>query len=224
MADKRKQFIVIGLGRFGSSVLIALTRAGHEVLALDTDEEIVQKMSNIATHVIVADSTDEDTLHALGVRNFDAAVVAIGSDIEANVFTTLLLKNFGIPKIIAKAQNDLHGKMLEKIGADHVVYPEYDMGQRVAHNLITNSVLDYIELSPDLGIIEIKAPRQLVGLNLVEADLRNKYHVNVVAIKAGDSILVPPPPERPIEITDVLVVVGTNKGISLLEGTCINEN
>lgn len=218
MAEKRKQYIVIGLGRFGSSVLIALTRAGHEVLALDTDEEIVQKMSNIATHVIVADSTDEDTLQALGVRNFDAAVVAIGGDIEANVFTTLLLKNFGIPKIIAKAQNDLHGKMLEKIGADHVVYPEYDMGQRVAHNLITSSVLDYIELSPDLGIVEIKAPNQLVGLNLIQADLRNEYKVNVVAIKAGDEILVPPPPDRPIETSDVLVVVGTNKGISLLEG------
>lgn len=217
MSKTKKQFIVIGLGRFGSSVLIALTRAGHEVLAIDTDEEIVQKMSNVATHVVVADSTDEDTLQALGVRNFDVAVVAIGTDVEANVFTTMLLKNLGVPVIVAKAQNDLHGKMLEKIGADRVVYPEYDMGQRVAHNLITSSVLEYIELSPEVGIIELEAPRSLVGVNLIDANLRSKYEVNLVAIKSGETVIVPPPPERPIEENDILVVVGTNQGISKLE-------
>ena len=213
----KKQFLVIGLGRFGSSVLLALTRSGHEVMAIDTDEDIVQKMSNIATHVVVADSTDEDTLQALGVRNFDVAVVAIGTDIEANVFTTLLLKNLGVPLIVAKAQNDLHGKMLEKIGADRVVYPEYDMGQRVAHNLITSGVLDYIELSPNVGIVEIIAPRSLIGVNLIDANLRTRFDINVVAIKSGDTVIVPPPPERPIEINDVLVVVGANAGISSLE-------
>lgn len=217
MSKTKKQFIVIGLGRFGSSVLIALTRAGHEVLAIDTDEEIVQKMSNIATHVVVADSTDEDTLQALGVRNFDVAVVAIGTDVEANVFTTMLLKNLGVPVIVAKAQNDLHGKMLEKIGADRVVYPEYDMGQRVAHNLITSSVLEYIELSPEVGIIELEAPQSLIGVNLIDANLRSKYEVNLVAIKSGETVIVPPPPERPIEENDILVVVGTNQGISELE-------
>lgn len=217
MSKTKKQFIVIGLGRFGSSVLIALTRAGHEVLAIDTDEEIVQKMSNIATHVVVADSTDEDTLQALGVRNFDVAVVAIGTDVEANVFTTMLLKNLGVPVIVAKAQNDLHGKMLEKIGADRVVYPEYDMGQRVAHNLITSSVLEYIELSPEVGIIELEAPKSLIGVNLIDANLRSKYEVNLVAIKSGETVIVPPPPERPIEENDILVVVGTNEGISKLE-------
>lgn len=217
MSKSKKQFIVIGLGRFGSSVLIALTRAGHEVLAIDTDEEIVQKMSNIATHVVVADSTDEDTLQALGARNFDVAVVAIGTDVEANVFTTMLLKNIGVPVIVAKAQNDLHGKMLEKIGADRVVYPEYDMGQRVAHNLITSSVLEYIELSPEVGIVELEAPKSLVGVNLIDANLRSKYDVNLVAIKSGEVVIVPPPPERPIEENDILVVVGTNEGISELE-------
>lgn len=217
MSKTKKQFIVIGLGRFGSSVLIALTRAGHEVLAIDTDEEIAQKMSNIATHVVVADSTDEDTLQALGVRNFDVAVVAIGTDVEANVFTTMLLKNLGVPVIVAKAQNALHGKMLEKIGADRVVYPEYDMGQRVAHNLITSSVLEYIELSPEVGIIELEAPKSLVGVNLIDANLRSKYEVNLVAIKSGETVIVPPPPERPIEENDILVVVGTNEGISELE-------
>ncbi len=214
---EKKQFLIIGLGRFGSSVLLALTRAGYEVLALDVDEEIVQKMSSVATQVVIADSTDEDTLQALGVRNFDVAVVAIGNNIEANVFTTLLLKNLGLPMIVAKAQNDLHGKMLEKIGADHVVYPEYDMGQRVAHNLITNSVLDYIELSPEIGVVELKAPKSLVGLDLIGADLRNKFEVNVVAIKVGDEVIAPPAPNQKINASDILVLVGKIKGISALE-------
>ena len=214
---EKKQFLIIGLGRFGSSVLLALTRAGYEVLALDVDEEIVQKMSSVATQVVIADSTDEDTLQALGVRNFDVAVVAIGNNIEADVFTTLLLKNLGLPMIVAKAQNDLHGKMLEKIGADHVVYPEYDMGQRVAHNLITNSVLDYIELSPEIGVVELKAPKSLVGLDLIGADLRNKFEVNVVAIKVGDEVIAPPAPNQKINASDILVLVGKIKGISALE-------
>ena len=214
---EKKQFLIIGLGRFGSSVLLALTRAGYEVLAIDVDEEIVQKMSSVATQVVIADSTDEDTLQALGVRNFDVAVVAIGNDIEANVFTTLLLKNLGLPMIVAKAQNDLHGKMLEKIGADHVVYPEYDMGQRVAHNLITNSVLDYIQLSPEIGVVELKAPKSLVGLDLIEADLRNKFGVNVVAIKVGNEVIAPPAPNQKINASDILVLVGKIKGISALE-------
>jgi K+ transport systems, NAD-binding component len=217
MSKAKKQFIVIGLGRFGSSVLIALARAGHEVLAIDTDEEIVQRMSNIATHVVTADSTDEDTLLALGVKNFDVAVVAIGTNVEANVFTTMLLKNLGVPVIVAKAQNELHAKMLEKIGADRVVKPEYDMGQRVAHNLITDSVLEYIELAPEFGIVELEAPKSLVGINLIDSNLRTRYEVNIVAIKSGDTVVVPPPPDRPIEAEDILVIVGTNEGISALE-------
>ena len=213
-----KQFLVIGLGRFGSSVATALARSGHEVLAIDTNEEVAQKLNGIVTHVVVADTTDEDTLKALGVRNFDVAVVAIGSNIQANIFTTLLLKNLGVPFIVAKALNDLHGKMLEKIGADRVVYPEYDMGQRVAHNIVTSNVLEYIELSPNVGIVEIGVPRSLIGKTLIEADLRARFEVNVVAIKRGDQVIVPPQPDAKIEKGDILVVVGGNIGIAALEG------
>ena len=194
-----KQFLVIGLGRFGSSVATALARSGHEVLAIDTNEEVAQKLNGIVTHVVVADTTDEDTLKALGVRNFDVAVVAIGSNIQANIFTTLLLKNLGVPFIVAKALNDLHGKMLEKIGADRVVYPEYDMGQRVAHNIVTSNVLEYIELSPNVGIVEIGVPRSLIGKTLIEADLRARFEVNVVAIKRDDQVIVPPQPDAQFE-------------------------
>lgn len=213
-----KQFLVIGLGRFGSSVATALARSGHEVLAIDTNEEVAQKLNGIVTHVVVADTTDEDTLKALGVRNFDVAVVAIGSNIQANIFTTLLLKNLGVPFIVAKALNDLHGKMLEKIGADRVVYPEYDMGQRVAHNIVTSNVLEYIELSPNVGIVEIGVPRSLIGKTLIEADLRARFEVNVVAIKRDDQVIVPPQPDAQIEKGDILVVVGGNIGIAALEG------
>lgn len=213
-----KQFLVIGLGRFGSSVATALARSGHEVLAIDTNEEVAQKLNGIVTHVVIADTTDEDTLKALGVRNFDVAVVAIGSNIQANIFTTLLLKNLGVPFIVAKALNDLHGKMLEKIGADRVVYPEYDMGQRVAHNIVTSNVLEYIELSPNVGIVEISVPRSLVGKTLIEADLRARFEVNVVAVKREDQVIVPPQPDAKIEKDDILVVVGGNIGISALEG------
>lgn len=151
LAKMEKHFAVIGLGRFGTSVAMTLQSLGHEVLAIDSDAERVQKLSDQVTHVVQVDTTEESALMALGLRNFDAIVVAIGEDVQANVATTLLLKEIGVPYIIAKARNALHGKMLEKIGADRVVYPERDMGQRVAHSMVSANVLDYIELSPNLS-------------------------------------------------------------------------
>lgn len=215
---KTKQFAVIGLGRFGTSVATTLHKMGYEVLAIDNDEERVQEFSNEVTHVVQADTTDEDTLVALGIRNFDVVIVAIGEDIQANILTTLQLKEIGVQYIVTKASNKLHGKMLEKIGADRVVYPERDMGQRVAHNLVSSTVLDYIELSPNLNIMEVSVPRALVGKTLAETDLRAKYEINVVAIKRGDDIIVPPLPNERIKANDILVVVGSIKGIQRLEG------
>ncbi len=212
-----KQFAVIGLGRFGTSVAVTLHKMGYEVLAIDSDEERVQEFSNEVTHVVQADTTDEDTLSALGIRNFDVVIVAIGQDIQANILTTLQLKELGVPYIVTKASNKLHGKMLEKLGADRVVYPERDMGQRVAHNLVSSTVLDYIELSPNLNIMEVSVPHALVGQTLAQTDLRAKYEINVVAIKRGDEIIVPPLPSEKIIAHDVLVVVGSIKGIQNLE-------
>ena len=217
MAIIKKQYAVIGLGRFGTSVAVTLRSLGHEVLAIDSDEERVQKLSEEVTHVVQADTTDENSLHALGLRNFDAVVVAIGADIQANVATTLLLKDLGVPHIIAKATNALHGKMLEKIGADRVVYPERDMGQRVAHSLVSANILDYIELSPNLSLVEVTAPGSLTGKTLAEADLRANYGVNVVAIKRFEDLIVPPQPNDMIASGDVLIVVGATEGIQRLE-------
>lgn len=217
MNKKNKQFAVIGLGRFGSSIATTLFNLGYEVLAIDMDEEQVQKSSELVTHVIQADTTDENTLKALGIRNFDVVIVAIGEDIQANVLTTLLLKDLGVKYIVAKARNELHGKMLAKIGADRVVYPERDMGLRVAHSLVATNVLEYIELSPDLSVAEITTPKILIGKSLAEANLRAKYEINVVAIKREDVLIIPPPPDEKIRAEDILIFVGKTKGIQNME-------
>ena len=217
MERAKKQFAVIGLGRFGTSVAVTLQMLGHEVLAIDSDEDQVQKISDQVTHVVQADTTDENSLNALGLRNFDAVVVAIGADVQANVATTLLLKELGIPYIIAKARNALHGKMLEKIGADRVVYPERDMGQRVAHSLISSNVLDYIELSPNLSLVEVTAPGLFVGRTLQQTNMRALYGVNVVAIKRYEKLIVPPQPEEIIQECDILIVIGSTEGLQRLE-------
>lgn len=212
-----KQFAVIGLGRFGASVAVHLYQLGYDVLAVDSEEERTQKFSDEVTHVVQADATDENTLKALGIRNFDVVVVAIGEDIQANVMTTLLLKELGVPYVVAKAKNALHGRMLEKVGADKVVYPERDMGIRVAHNIISRNVLDYIELSPNLSIVEVNAPKELIGKTLQQADLRPRFGINVVAIKRDEELNVSPKAEDVIESKDVLVVIGNNEGIQSLE-------
>lgn len=217
MSKKLKQFAVIGLGRFGSSVAVTLFKSGYDVLAIDADEERVQKFSDEVTHVVQADTTDENSLRAIGIRNFDVVVVAIGEDIQANVLTTVLLKELGVEYIVAKARNELHGKMLGKIGADRVVYPERDMGVRVAHNLVSTNVLDYIELSPDLSLVEVNAPKALVGYSLSEANLRARYSINVVAMKRGEEIIVPPLPGEKIREKDILIIVGGNAGVQKLE-------
>lgn len=217
MAQKHKQIAVIGLGRFGSSLASTLHNLGHEVLAIDSSEEHVQKFSDQVTHVVQADTTDENTLQALGLRNFDAVVVAIGEDVQANVATTLLLKEMGVPYIVAKARNALHGKMLEKIGADKVVYPERDMGQRVAHSLASANVLEYLELSASLGLAEVTAPGVFVGRTIQDAGIRSRFGVNVVAIKRFEDLIVPPQPSEMIREGDVLIVIGPTEGLQKLE-------
>ena len=156
----KKQFLIIGLGRFGSSIAKTIYELGHDVLAIDKDEEKVQEISDYVTHAVQMDSTDESILKTLGVTNFDVAVVTIGSNLQDSVMATLILKELGVKYIIAKANNELHAKVLTKIGADKVVLPERDMGTRVAHNLVSSNILDYIELSEEYSILEIEAIKE----------------------------------------------------------------
>ena len=214
---RKKQYAVIGMGRFGSSIAKALAEMGFEVLAVDSNEQRIQEISSIVTHAVTADATDEEALRAIGVRNFDVAVVAIGDDIQASILTTLILKDLGMPNLIVKAQSDLHGKVLSKIGADRVVFPERDMGLRVAHHLISPNVLDFIELSPDYGIIEFQAPSGMIGRTLKQLDIRAKHRCNVMALKNNGVMNITPMPDHMIQADDVLVVVGANRDLSGLE-------
>lgn len=207
---KKKQCAVIGLGRFGQSVAMTLSSLGHDVLGIDTSEQAVSDVSGYLTHAVQADARDESVLKSLGIRNFDVAVVAIGDNIEANILITVMLKEMGMKNVVAKAQNALHGKVLEKVGADRIVYPEKDMGIRLAHNLVSSHVMDYIELHPNYSIMEIEAPASCIHKTLGDLNLRAKHGISVLAIKNQDTIAVAPGADARINAGDVLIVIGRN--------------
>ena len=213
-----KQFVIIGLGRFGSSVAKTLYALGHDVLAIDSNEDLVQEISDSVTHAVQMDATDENALRTLGLRNFDVAVVTIGANIQASVMATLLVKDMGIKYIIAKGNSDLHAKVLYKIGADRVILPEKDMGVRVAHNLVSSSILDYIELSPDYSIIEIESPIEWYGKSMKELSLRSKYGINVMAIKRNNEVNISPDADDVINKDDIVVAIGSAEDLTKLEG------
>ncbi|XZJ32825.1 potassium channel family protein [Clostridium perfringens] len=213
-----KQFVIIGLGRFGSSVAKTLYALGHDVLAIDSNEDLVQEISDSVTHAVQMDATDENALRTLGLRNFDVAVVTIGANIQASVMVTLLVKDMGIKYIIAKGNSDLHAKVLYKIGADRVILPEKDMGVRVAHNLVSSSILDYIELSPDYSIIEIESPKEWYGKSMKELSLRSKYGINVMAIKRNNEVNISPDADDVINKDDIVVAIGSAEDLTKLEG------
>lgn len=212
-----KSFVVIGCGRFGASVAKTLYDLGNEVMAIDSCEDKVREISDEVTHAVQADIMDETVLRDLGLRNFDVAVVAIGSDIEASIMATLLVKELGIKKVVTKAQSELHRKVLDKIGADKVIFPERDMGLRVAHNLTSTNILDFIEVSPDYSIIEVTAIKEWENKSLAELKLSKKYEVNVIAIKRKSGIRVAPYGEDVILKDDILVVMGNTVDISKIE-------
>ncbi len=218
---KRSQYAVIGLGRFGSSLAKELIKLGYEVLGIDKDEEAVEEMSDELTHVVVADATDEEVIRSLGIRNFDCAVVSIGDDIQASILTAILLKDCGVGMVVAKALSELHGKVLQKIGVDRVIYPERDMGIRVAHQLVSPNLLDYIELSKDYTIAELAVPRSLNGRSLKELDPRARYGCSVVAINKKDGVIIAPTAEDMVEERDVMVIIGTNEQIETFENEVI---
>ncbi|AFV01042.1 MULTISPECIES: TrkA family potassium uptake protein [unclassified Dehalobacter] len=214
---KDKQFVVIGIGRFGKSVATSLYKLGYEVLVIDNSEKEIQDIANQVTQAVQLDARDEEALKRLGIRNFDVAIVGIGDDIQSNILVSVLLKELGVQRVVAKAKDALHGRVLEKIGVDRVIYPERDMGIRVAHNLTsTNDLLEYIELSPDYSIIEVYAPREFVDKTIGKLNLRATYQVSVIAIKSVEEIIAAPGAEALIKQGDILVVIGSNQAISNL--------
>lgn len=213
----KKQFVVIGLGRFGTSVALSLSALGHEVLAIDKNADAVQSISDKVTHAVIADCRDEEQLKALGVRNFETAIVAIGDDVQANILIALMLKDMGISYVAAKAQSALHGRVLEKIGVDRIVYPEKDMGYRLAQSLVTSNVLDFIELTPGYSIVEIKAPSKFINKSLATLNLRAKYKVSVLAIKRGTEVVIVPGGDETIIAKDELVILAKNEVLKELQ-------
>lgn len=218
-----KQFVVIGCGRFGLSIAKTLNNLGHEVLAIDADEERIQEIADYVTHAVQADVTDENVLKDLGIRNFDVVIVSIGSNYQASIMATLIAKELGVKRVIAKAHDVLHGKVLTKIGADKIIFPERDMGIRVAHNLVSSNILDFIELSPDYSILEIAALEEWSNKTLKELRLPTRYGINVMAVKRGKNINVSPYADDLIFKGDILVVIGNTLDIKKIEQSVGDE-
>lgn len=212
-----KSYVIFGCGRFGTALAKTLYELGNEVMVIDESEERIRDIAPFVTYAAEADVTDETAMSNLGIGNCDVAIIAIGSEIEPSIMATLIAKNTGIKKVIAKAQNDKHALILKKIGADDVVFPEYDMGVRIAHMLATGNILNYIELSGDYSIYELVAYDEWQGKTLSELRLPNKYDINVIAVKRGDKIIITPKAGMEICNDDVLVIVGSVESINHLK-------
>ena len=212
-----KSYAVIGLGRFGTEVARRLCALGCEVLAIDVSSELVQQVSNDVTQAVVADARDKEVLRALGLRDFDCAIVAIGGNLGDSVLATMNVKELGVPKVVCKAHDDTHRQVLLKLGADQVVIPEHEQAARLAKSLSSYNVLDYIELSGEYGIIEVPAPKTWVGKSLKELNVRAKLGVNILAIKQGDNIDVSPSADYPMSETDILVVLGDSAALEKVQ-------
>ncbi|SMC46805.1 potassium channel family protein [Papillibacter cinnamivorans] len=212
-----KSYVVIGIGRFGAAVAEELCSLGHEVLAIDDSEENIQRIADRVTHAVVGDAKDEAVLKSLGVRNYDCAIVAIGSDISDSVMATLILKEMGIKEIICKAQSSVHMKLLQKIGADLVVFPEHDSGVKLAHNLSSSNILNLIELSDDYSIAEISAPKHWFGKSIRELNIRVRYGINIIAVRSSgtDGVQISPQADYEVKPGDVLFAVGTHEALNI---------
>lgn len=207
MARHEGEFIIVGLGRFGGGVARTLVELGHDVLGVDLNAKNVQAHRDVLTHVVEADATDLETMRQLGAGEFGTAVVAIGTDIEASILTTAVLVDLELPRIVAKAVSEAHGKILERVGADRVVHPERDTGVRVGHSL-TGRMMDFIQLDPGFALVETTAPTDLIGRSLAEAEVRRRYGITVVCIKPAGGNFTYATPDTVVSEGDVLVVAG----------------
>jgi trk system potassium uptake protein TrkA len=204
----KQQVMVIGLGRFGAAAARELQRMGHEVLAIDQDEGLVNEVARDVTHAVALDASDEGALEAVGAGQFSAAIVAISAAAEASIFATMVLKKLGVPLVVAKAGTHLHGAILERVGADRVVYPEHDTGVRVAHTFANPNIIDYLDIAPQFGIVRLHPPRSFVGKSLRELDLPGRLQLTPIAVRRGTSAVVNPHRDEVIGATDELVLIG----------------
>ncbi|NDO45538.1 TrkA family potassium uptake protein [Clostridium sp. MD294] len=209
----KKQFAVLGLGRFGRSIAKTLSENGAEVLAVDNNMELVQDISEYVTHAVMADITDEADLRNLGLGNFDVVIIATGSHLESSVLAILLAKEMGVPYVIAKALDENHKKILEKIGVDRVILPEREMGVHIANKLLYGNFFELTEISDDVSIAEVIPKKEWIGKSIIESDIRAKYDLNIIAIRQHEDIIASPKPTYVICENDVLIVLGENINI-----------
>ena len=209
--------LVIGLGRFGSAAARELMALGHEVLVVDRDEARVNEIAPEVTHAVQADASDEHALRSLGAADFDHAIVAISGEAEPSIFATMALKNLGVKNVIAKAGTSIHGSILERIGANRVVYPEREMGARVAHSFGTSHVIDYLDLAPGFGIVRFEAPAEWVGRALRDLDLAARYQLSAIGLRRGPKVTVNPHRDETLVAGDELVLMGLDDNLAKLE-------
>ncbi|NLL93217.1 MAG: TrkA family potassium uptake protein [Clostridiales bacterium] len=209
-----KEIAVIGLGKFGVSVATAYAREGGSVLAIDIDEDKIQEIADEVTYAVRADVSEPDVVRNLGLENVDVAIIAISDNLEASVMATILSKEVGVPQVIVKAQNDVHAKVLTKVGADRIVFPEKEFGVKIARNIAMTHFRDIIDLKEDYSIVEATVPKSWVGKNLTELNPRKKYGLNVIAIRNGEKLTVNLDPVESFTADSTLVVIGRNELIS----------
>lgn len=213
-----EQVMVIGLGRFGTALARELERLGNEVLAIDRDEQAVNDVAPYVTHALQLDASDEDALRAAGAADFRNAIVAISSQTEASIFATMALKRLGVRQVIAKAGSQLHGEILARIGADRVVFPERETGERLAHTFSVPNVIDYLDIGPHFGIEKIRPPKAFIGRTLGELDLKARHGLTPIALRRGRSVLINPAREEKVREGDELILIGRDDGLDLLRG------
>lgn len=212
----KKQFVVLGLGSFGASVAVTLQQLGCDVVAVDQDEERIHDIADKVTYAMQADIGNPDLLKSLGTGNYDGIVVASSENLEGSILATLTAKEMEIPYILCKAHNERHAQVLRKVGADAVVFPEKEMGRKIAKNLLSANLADWIELSPDYSIVEAAVPERWVGRTLKELDVRRTHEVNVVGLKKGEDVEINPDPDMPLKAGMILMLIGSNEALEKL--------
>lgn len=212
----RKSFLVLGAGRFGTSVSLTLKRLGQEVCVIDENSEVIQDMAEQVTHAIIGDCCDEAVLKSVGVSNFDVVIVSLSQNMQTSILATVLTKEMGAKYVIARAQDDMHRKILEKVGADEVIMPELEMGGKLAHRLSSVKRLNDLELSDEFSVVQIKCPSKWIGKDPISLDIRNKYGLNVIAIERGEEIKLAVTGSDKFRREDVIVIIGKNEDIEAL--------
>lgn len=214
----KKSYVVVGLGKFGTALAVRLCELGNEVLVIDNSAESIQRIEPLVTCAVIGDARDEGVLQSLGMKDYDCAVVAIGEDLASNIIVTMNLKELGVPRVVCKATDEVQKRALEKIGADRVVIPERETGIKLAQSLTSSDVLDFIELSEDIGIIELRVPQAWVGKSLKELNLRARFGINVIALRCGEELELTMNADDALREEQILVVLGKNDNLERLPG------